>query len=304
MGRIIITGGTGLIGSALTAELTASGYELIILSRNPAKASRLPRGARALAWDGRTANGWAAVADGATAIVNLAGATIARPPWTAAYKRLIRESRVNAGRAVVEAVRAAKQKPTVLIQASGVNYYGLHADDFVSEETPPGKDFLASVCLDWEASTAEVEAMGVRRAITRSGLVLSNQGGILPLMALPFRFFVGGPIGSGKQYWAWIHIVDEVGAIRFLIENEAARGAFNLSAPNPLTNAEFSRVLAHVLHRPAWFTVPGFAMKLALGELAELLILGGQRDVPKHLQALGYRFRFVDAEAALRDLFH
>lgn len=303
MGRIIITGGTGLIGNALLERLTADGHEVLILSRNPAKARRLPQGARAMAWDGRTANGWGALADGAQAIINLAGATLARPPWTTDYKRTIRESRINAGRAVTEAVRLAQQKPQVVIQSSGVNYYGLHGDQVVTEETPAGDDFLAEVCKAWEASTAEVEAMGVRHVIMRTAPVLSDKGGILPLIALPFRLFVGGPLGGGQQYWTWIHLADAIGALCFLLANDAAGGPFNLSAPNPVRQAEFSRALARALHRPAWFPTPGFAMKLTLGEMAELLILGSQRVVPQRLQQMGYPFRFTNIATALNDLY-
>ncbi|MCA1553347.1 MAG: TIGR01777 family oxidoreductase, partial [Chloroflexi bacterium] len=284
MGRVIITGGTGLIGDALTDALTSNGHEVIILSRDPGKAQDLPRNTRCIAWDGRTANGWGKYADGAYAIVNLAGATIARPPWTAAYKRLIRSSRVDAGRAVVEAVRAAKQKPAVLIQSSGINYYGVQNDAPRTEGAPAGHDFLADVCRDWESSTAEVETMGVRRAIIRTALVMAKEGGVLPLMALPFRCFVGGPLGSGKQYVSWIHLADEVGAIQFLIENSNVCGAVNLSAPNPVTNRQFSRALGRALHRPSWFPTPALPMKLALGEMADLLVLGSMRIVPEALQ--------------------
>ncbi|MEP7200555.1 MAG: TIGR01777 family oxidoreductase [Chloroflexota bacterium] len=302
MERIIITGGTGLIGRALTRELTTHGYEVLLLSRRPAEAKDLPAGARAVAWDGRTADGWGQLADGAKAIVNLAGATIARPPWTETYKRAILESRLNGGRAVVAAVNAAANKPSVVVQASAVGIYGLRNGEPIDEGERTGDDFLAQVCRQWEASTLDVEALGVRRVIIRTGLVLSEHGGVLPLVSLPFRMFVGGPVGSGKQYWPWIHIDDEVQAIRFLIENENARGAFNLSAPTPVTNAEFSRVLARALHRPSLLPAPAFAMKLALGEMADLLLLGGQRAVPAHLQSLGYTFRYDNAERALHEL--
>ena len=303
MSRVIITGGTGLIGRALTNELSYAGYEVLLLSRNPARAQGLPQGARAVAWDGRTAQGWGERVNGDTAIVNLAGEPIApRPWWLPGRKARIVASRIDAGRAVTAAVQAAASRPRVVIQASAVGYYGLHGDDVVTEETPPGTDFLAKLCVDWEASTAEVETLGVRRAIARTGLLLARNGGFLPLTALPFRFYAGGPFGNGRQWWPWIHLADEVGALRFLIETTAARGPFNLSAPNPVTNAQFTRTLAQVLHRPAALPAPAFAMKLALGELAELLILGGQRQVPKRLQELGYRFRFTDLAGALRDL--
>lgn len=302
MGRVVITGGTGLIGSALAQVLSAKGHEVIVLSRRPGEARRLPPNVRAVAWDARTANGWGKLADGALAIVNLAGATLARPPWTAGYKRLIRDSRVQAGQAVVEAVRQAQQKPSVLVQSSGINYYGLHGDESLAEDAPAGSDFLADVCKDWEASTAEVEPLGVRRAVIRTGLVMSRKGGVLPIFALPFRFFVGGRLGSGRQYVSWIHMADEIGAIVFLVENASAQGAFNLSAPNPVTNREFERALGHALHRPAWFPTPALPMKLALGEMAELLVLGGQRVVPRALEQAGYRFAFTDVDSALHDV--
>jgi uncharacterized protein (TIGR01777 family) len=287
----------------LAEDFAARNNDVVILSRNPSKVHGLPRGVRAAAWDAQSGAGWASEADGADAIINLAGATIARPPWTASYKRLIRESRVNAGRAVVEAVSAAKKRPRVVVQSSGVAYYGLHADEVITEQTPAGNDFLANVCKDWESSTAAVVTMGVRQIVTRTGLVMSAKGGILPLVALPFRFFVGGPVGSGRQYFPWIHIADEVRAVRFLIEHDYARGAYNLSAPAPVTNAQFGQALGLVLHRPSLMPAPGFALKLALGEMAELTLLGGQRVLPERLQKLGYQFQFSELGAALRDLY-
>lgn len=299
--RVIITGGTGLIGRALAADLAADGHEVILLSRTPERATHLPSGVRAERWDGRTAAGWGSLADGADAIVNLAGESIAAGRWTAERKGRIRDSRVNAGQAVVQAVQAATHKPPVLIQASAVGYYGPHGNEEVTEDTPPGNDFLAQVCLAWEASTASVETMGVRRAIIRTGLPLSNRGGIFPLFALPFRFFIGGPLGNGRQWLPWIHIADEIAAIRFLMERPEAHGPFNLSAPNPLTNAEFGRLLARLMGRPAFMPAPAFALRLVFGEMSTLL-LDGQREIPRRLLSLGFRFRFPEAEAALRDL--
>jgi hypothetical protein len=304
--RVLITGGTGLIGRALAANLVADGHEVIVLSRNPQRATGLPAGVRAEGWDARTAEGWGSLADGADAIVNLAGENLAGAGffparWTAERKRLIRESRLNAGQAVVQAVEAATQKPHVVIQASAVGYYGPRGDEVITEESPPGDDFLARLCVDWEASTAAVEEMGVRRAVIRTGIVLSREGGTLPRLLLPYRLFVGGPFGSGRQYYSWIHIADEVAAIRFLMENEAASGPFNLTAPNPLPNAEFGKVLGRVLRRPSAVPVPGFAMRLLLGEVATV-VLDGQRVLPRRLQELGFTFRFPELEAALRDL--
>jgi uncharacterized protein (TIGR01777 family) len=299
--KVIITGGTGLIGRALAADLASDGHQIIVLSRTPERASGLPEGVRVERWDASTANGWSPLAEGADAIVNLAGESIAAGRWTEERKRLIRESRLNAGRAVVQAVELVTQKPRVVIQASGVGYYGPHGDQEVSEEAPPGNDFLASVAREWEASTVPVKDMGVRQASIRTGVVLSAKGGALVRMLLPFRFFVGGPLGNGRQWMPWIHLADEVAAIRFLIEKEEASGPFNLTAPNPLTNADFSRAVGRVMGRPALVPAPGLAMRLAFGEMATLL-LDGQRAIPRRLLDLGFAFRFPHAQAALQDL--
>jgi uncharacterized protein (TIGR01777 family) len=305
--RVVITGGTGLIGRALSTDLVSDGYEVFVLSRAPERAKGLPAGVRAERWDARTAEGWAHLADGADAIVNLAGANLAGEGffpsrWTDERKRVIRDSRIHAGRAVVQAVEQANQKPRVVIQSSGVGYYGYRGDEQVAEDAPPGNDFLARLASeDWEPSTAPVEELGVRRAIARSGAVLDAQEGALPRMLLPFRLFVGGPMGSGRQWLSWIHLEDEVRAIRFLIENEDASGPFNLTAPGALTNADFGRVIGRVMGRPSFVPVPGFAMKLAFGEVTSVL-LEGQRAVPSRLDEMGFQFRFPDAESALRHL--
>mgnify|MGYP005852887895 CR=1 FL=1 len=302
--RVIIAGGTGLIGQALTRYLLSSGYEVVVLSRTSARARALPPAAQVVRWDGRTAEGWGGLLDGADAIVNLAGASIGIPPlpWTSGRKRRIRESRLDAGRAVVEAVRAAARRPRVVVQSSAVGYYGPCGDEPVTEDAPPGTDFLARVCVDWESSTAEVEALGVRRVIIRTGVVLSSNGGLLPLMALPFRFFVGGTLGSGRQWMPWIHIADHVAAIRFLMEHEATRGPWNLTAPNPVTNTEFSRTLGRVLRRPSFMRVPALPLRLLLGEIADLLLLGGQRAVPARLQHESFSLTYSNIESALREL--
>lgn len=307
--RVIITGGTGLIGRALTNSLAADGHEVIILSRTLDRATKLPKGARAVQWDGRTASGWDSLADGADAIVNLAGESIAGESlfpillrrWSSKRKRAILHSRLNAGQAVVQAIEAAAKKPRVLIQSSAVGYYGTLNTDELTEEAPYANDFLARTCFDWEMSTSHAEVLGVRRAVIRSGLVFSARGGILPVMILPFKFFAGGRLGSGRQWTSWIHIDDEIGAIRFLIDNPNARGAFNLTAPHPLTNAEFSKIIGRVMRRPSFLPAPGFALKLALGEKSSL-VLEGQRPLPKRLLQMGFTFKFPEAEAALRDL--
>jgi uncharacterized protein len=301
--RIVITGGSGLIGSALARTMGSAGHEIVVLTRDPSRVGALPPGTRAVQWDGKTARGWSSLLDEGTAIVHLAGDAIAEGRWTDEKKRRIRQSRVESGQAVMAAIREAKSRPRVLLQGSAVGYYGACGDEVVDESHPAGNDFLAQVCVEWEASTAEAEALGVRRPVLRTGIVLSDQGGALPRMALPFRLMAGGPLGSGRQWFPWIHEVDEVGAIRFLIEREDAAGPFNLSAPDPLTNRDFGRALGRVLMRPSFAPAPGFALRLLLGEMADAL-LHGQRAVPRRLLDLGYVFRYREALEALRNLLH
>jgi hypothetical protein len=305
--RVIITGGTGLIGRTLANSLARDHHEVIVLSRNKHKTSGLESAAKVVEWDAKSAQGWGTLADGAGAVVNLAGESIAGegfPPqrWTPERKRRIRDSRVYSGQAIVEAISAAQHKPAVLLQSSAVGYYGAHGDEDITEESPAGSDFLGQICKEWEASTEAVEQLGVRRCVIRTGLVLSSKGGVLPMVALPFRLFAGGPIGSGKQQIPWIHLDDHISAMRYLIDNASARGVFNLSAPNPLSNADFGRAIGRALGRPFWLPAPSFAFKIAFGELS-MLLLEGQRAVPKRLQAMGFTFQYPEVEAALRDLF-
>lgn len=302
--KVIITGGTGLIGSALAKSLVKDGHEVVVLTRNASKPAKgLPQEARLVQWDAKTGEGWYQEAEGADAIVNLAGATVSPQGglWTESRKKVIRDSRVNAGQAVVDAVRRTTNKPKAVLQSSAVGYYGTHDDELITETSPSGKDFLASVCRDWEASTAEVEAMGVRRVLLRTGVVFDDDDGSLGLMILPFRLFAGGPIGSGNQYIPWIHIDDEVSAIRFLIEDQTAQGPFNLTAPNPVTNKEFAKVAGKVLSRPSFFPTPAFALKAVLGEAA-IIATDGQRVIPRALQDKRFEFRFPNVEGALRDI--
>jgi uncharacterized protein len=299
--RIIITGGSGLIGRELTATLSYAEHEVIVLSRTPDRVYDMPLKAKVVEWDGRTAKGWGQLADGADAIVNLAGANIAGGRWTAERKKLLRESRLEAGQAVVEAVRAAGRKPRVLVQASAVGYYGSRGNEEVTETTPAGTDFLAQLAKDWEASTAPVEDLGVRRIIARTGVVLSPEGGALPRMMTPFRFFVGGPLGSGRQWFPWIHFTDEVNALKFFVESDSVSGAYNVCSPTPLTNAEFSRILGRRMRRPCWLPVPAFALRLLFGEMADVL-LKGQKQVPRRLQRSSFKFIYSAADAALKDI--
>lgn len=300
--KVMIAGGSGLIGSALTRSLLQGGHEVWLLSRNPQKVQS-PKGAQLLEWDGRTVyHQWLAIFSQMDAVVNLAGATISQWPWSDARKREIMDSRVNAGLAISQAYEKASPRPPVFLQASGIGYYGPRNNETITEESSIGNDFFSTVAVNWESATRIVDTMGVRRVILRNGLVLARQGGVLPLMSLPVRFFAGGPIGSGKQGISWIHIHDQVRAIHFLIENEKARGVFNLCAPNPVSNADFMRALARALRRPYWIRAPGFAMRMILGEMSDLL-LNGQFVIPQRLVNLGFAFDFESVYDALKDLY-
>jgi uncharacterized protein (TIGR01777 family) len=299
--KVVIPGGSGLIGQALCRKLAGDKHQVAILSRNPDKVRGLPAGIEVVKWDGRTSNGWGQLVEGADAIINLAGTNLGEGRWTEERKREILESRLNAGQAVVEAVSKAASKPRALIQASAVGYYGERDNEELTEQTGPGDDFPAHVCIQWEASTEPVDAMGVRRTIIRTGVVLSRRAGALPRMALPFKLFAGGPIGGGKQPFPWIHIEDEARAILWLVEHGGA-GPYNLAAPHVLTNAEFSKVLGRAMGRPSIMPVPAFALKALYGEMS-MIVLEGQRATPHRLLSEGFDFRYPEAEAALRDLF-
>ena len=300
--NIIIAGGSGLIGQALIQALTNQGHSIWVLSRNPQQMQAIA-GVEWVQWNAQTTAGWGHLVEQADAILNLAGENIGAGLWTPQRVQRILSSRVNAGKAITQAVQQANHKPQVLIQASAVGFYGNSADAICTEDAPAGSGYLPEVCLQWEAATQPVEALGVRRVVLRTGLVLTANEGVLPRLILPFKLMVGGPLGSGKQYYPWIHLADEVGAIRFLLENLQAQGVFNLSAPNPLPMAEFGKVLAKVLKRPYWLPVPGFALRLLLGNMSAL-VLEGQRAVPQRLLAQGYPFHFPELQGALQDLLN
>lgn len=300
--RILITGGTGLIGRPLSAALVAEGHDVTVLSRNPDRVKNPVPGVKLVAWNAQSAEGWGHLADGAGALINLAGEGIGDGRWSDERKRKIRTSRTLAGKAVMEAIAAAAVKPKVLLQASGINYYSTSmGDKLVTESAPPGADYLSKVCFDWEASTAAAAGMGVRRPVLRTGIVLATEGGAFPKLLLPFKLFAGGPLGSGKQWLPWIHREDQVRAMLFLLHNEEANGPFNLSAPNPVTNREMAKQIGEVMGRPAFMPAPGFAIKTALGEMS-MLVLEGIRAVPAKLQALGFEFKYPTLQPALRNL--
>ncbi|MBC8509861.1 MAG: TIGR01777 family protein [Chloroflexi bacterium] len=304
--NVLITGGTGFIGRALVEELLGNGHQPIVLSRNPEAHKDLPAGVQAHAWDAKTPQGWGHLIEETDAVVNLAGESLSGTSffpsrWTPERKVSILESRLNAGAALNKAIEAAQRKPSVLVQSSAIGFYGVLADQAVIEADDPGKGFLAETVSKWEKVTEPVEKLGVRRAVIRTGIALSPDDGALMRILLPYKLFVGGPFGSGKQWYSWIHISDVVRAIRFIIETETAAGVFNLTAPNPLPNKDFGASLGKVMRRPSLIPLPGFVMRLMFGEVATV-VLDGQRVLPDRLIDFGFEFRFPTAQAAFRDL--
>jgi uncharacterized protein len=298
--KVIVTGGTGTIGHAVTAAFTQDGHEVWALSRAPGK-TNVPAGVNVASWDAKTSQGWGTLLEGADALINLAGENIGALPWTNARKDRIRASRIEAGQAVVEAVQRCQRRPKVVLQVSGVGYYGVSQYRVFQENDPPGADFLASVAVDWEDATAPVESLGVRRLVTRLGVVLTLEDGVLQRFMYPWRMGLGGPLGSGDQWLTWVHMQDVVRAFRFLIEREDASGPFNVAAPDTVTNAEFGRLLSEIMDRPYWLPTPAFALKALLGEMSTM-VLEGQRALPDRLQSLGFNFTFPKARSALEDL--
>jgi uncharacterized protein len=295
--NIMIAGGTGLLGNALTQSLLADGHKVFILSRS---ASTSP-GIQTIKWDGDTTDGWGHLINEMDAVIHLAGRSTAAWPWTAAKKKSFEDSRILPGLALARAIREATRRPSLFVQVSGINHYGL-SGDLADESTPPGDDFLAHLTVKWEEATKSVEDLGVRRLVLRTSPVLARENLIMKLIALPVKLFFGGPIGSGKQAFPWIHINDWVGAVRYLMVNENAKGAYNMIAPVQTSLAGFTKVLATVLHRPYWFPVPAFLMRNVLGEMS-VLILEGRFSQPKRLIESGYTFQFPGPREALTDLF-
>jgi uncharacterized protein len=302
-GLVIISGATGFIGRPLALDLAESGYEVAVLTRNPQKASAyFQNRVRAAAWDGRTSDGWLELASRALGIINLAGENIGAGRWTNKKKQEILRSRLDAGRAVMDAFQKASARPRILIQASAVGYYGPQADEELDESSPPGEGFLAALARDWEDSTAGVASLSVRRIVVRSGLVLDRDGGVLPRFLRQFRLLAGGPLGSGRQWLSWVHRRDEIAGIRFLLEREDLTGAFNLTAPGPLTMKGFARTLGRVMKRPAWFPVPAFLLRLLFGQMAEEMLLAGQKVLPRALLKAGFLFSYPSLESALLEI--
>jgi uncharacterized protein (TIGR01777 family) len=301
--RIVIAGGSGFLGRPLVELLISRGHDVATLSRGTTGTRHGP--GRQVTWnpDGTAEASWAQAIDGADAVVNLAGAGIADKRWTTARKEELRSSRILSTRSLVAAIRSAAQKPPVFIQGSAVGYYGTPNGEPRDESFPPGSDFLATLAVDWEAEARAAEALGCRVVLMRTAVVLARDGGALKKMGLPFQFYVGGPIGSGRQYLSWIHRDDWIAFVEWLIDTPAAAGAFNASAPNPVTNREFSAALGRALGRPSWLTVPGFALRTLVGEAADVALLRGQRAVPRRALELGFTFKYPDVHQALREVY-
>lgn len=296
MATIVIAGGTGFLGTALTHALRQDGYSVVVLTRRPTHAHQRQ-------WSPDDGSGpWTSALDEAGAVVNLAGVSIAGGRWTAARKRAIRESRTQATGALVRAICATSTPPAVFISSSAVGVYGARDDAPATESTPPGSDFLADVCRDWERAASPASAVS-RVVLLRTGMVLGRDGGALPQLALPFKLCAGGPAGTGRQVMSWIHVHDWVEMVKWAIATPAIVGPLNVTAPGPVTNAEFSRTLGRALGRPSWLRTPAFALRLALGEMADALVLGGQRVLPEVARQHGFVFRYPTLESALHEVY-
>jgi NAD dependent epimerase/dehydratase family enzyme len=326
MKRVIVTGATGMVGQALCRRLVAQGYALVVFSRDPQQARRaVPGAAEYVAWSPSDDGAWAGAIDGAYGVIHLAGASLFGKRWSTAYKREIITSREVGTRGLVNAMAKAQARPQVFVSMSAVGFYGPHGAEALDERAGPGTDFLAQVCQAWEGAAARAEELGVRTvrfrsgvvlsaaarkglpidlgklSLDRPGLVLDTEAGAFPLLQLPFFFFAGGPILPGTQYLSWIHLDDTVGLLMLALEDARARGPLNATSPDPQTNRAIAQAIGRAMGRPAWLPVPGFAMKLLLGEMADM-ITTGQRVLPTQAQALGYSFAFASSAQAIRAL--
>lgn len=302
MARVLVSGASGPIGAALLPKLRDSGYEVVRLVRGTAASLKdgVPKDELTIPWDPMQPLDPAAVSGFAVAI-HLAGEPIVGR-WTDAKKRRIHESRAAGTRNLSNALAKAAQKPRVLVSASAIGFYGDRGDEVLREESSSGHDFLSAVCRDWEANAQAAAQAGIRTVNTRFGLILSREGGALPKMLPPFRMGVGGNMGNGRQWWSWIHITDVAAGILHVMDNDTLQGPVNFVAPNPVTNASFTKTLAAALHRPAIFPVPAFAARLAFGQMADELLLASQRVEPAKLVASGYAFGYTDLRKALDNL--
>lgn len=297
--KIIVSGGTGFVGQALVQELAQKGHHVILLTRDlntlkhPSSSSITP-----IAWDAKTLGPWAGQVDGADAVINLAGEPIVKKRWGAAQKKILLSSRIDSTRALVEAIRKAAKKPRVLINAAAVGYYGPVESDTVTESCRKGGGFLADMCDAWEKEALQAESAAVRTVCARIGIVLEKDGGALAKMLPPFQFFIGGPLGSGRQWLPWIHRADVIGAILFCLGNPKISGPVNFTAPSPAAMKDFCKTLGEVLRRPSWAPVPDFVLQILLGEMS-IVLLTGQKAFPEKLLQAGFAFRYPDLKDAL-----
>ena len=295
--RVAVSGSGGLIGAEVVSALSAAGSEVVrLVRRDPAK------GERAVRWDPETGVADPAGLAGLDAVVHLAGENIAAGRWSAARKAAIRESRVEGTRRLCDTLAALPEGPKTLVCASAIGYYGDRGADVLTEESPAGTGFLPEVCREWEAATLPAERKGIRVVSLRIGVVLTPKGGALSRMLPPFRMGFGGVLGGGKQYVSWVALDDLPGIVLHVLSNGDLRGPVNAVAPRPVTNREFTETLGRVLSRPTPFPVPAFALRLAVGEMADALVLASTRVVPRRLEESGYRFRFPELHGALRHL--
>jgi uncharacterized protein len=308
--KVVIAGGSGFLGRPLAEIYAEEGHQVTNLTRRLAPAASeyeagtgLP-GITHVGWtpDGSTGP-WAAAIDGADLVVNLAGESIAARRWSPEQKRRIRDSRISATRSVVAAIRSAGRPPATLISGSAVGYYGSRGDEPITEREAPGNDFLAETSVAWEHEAHGAEQAGARVVVVRTGVVIERGGGALPRMLTPVRLFAGGPIGSGRQFVPWIHRADWLELVRWLAKMPQAHGPFNATAPEPVPNKTFMKALAHAVRRPSWIPAPAFGLRLMLGEMADALILTGQRAVPSRALEHGFRFHLPQIDQAMRAIF-
>jgi uncharacterized protein len=308
--RIVIAGGTGFLGSPLAEVYAEEGHDVRVLTRGlaPGQSRHEPGtgmpGITSVGWspDGQSGP-WAEAIDGADAVVNLAGESIAGKRWSPQRKAALRDSRIIPTRSLVAAIAAVASPPPVFISGSGAGYYGNARDEIRTEDSPPGDDFLAHMAVDWEAEARKAESPRTRVVLLRTGIVLERSGGALKEMLRPFRFFVGGPMGSGRQYMPWIHRIDWIEMVRWIVETPEVTGPVNVTAPEPVTNRRFARALGRALRRPGFVPAPGFVLRLVAGEMATPLLLQGQRAIPAKARALRFHFRYPTIDQAFRGIF-
>jgi uncharacterized protein (TIGR01777 family) len=306
--NILMTGATGLVGTALVKTFTAEGHTIYPLRRaETPKSSAKEPGVFDVPWNPSSGEIGGSVGSGSPlqvpaavdAVINLAGAPVVGGRWTRARKALLRSSRIDTTRGVVSAIAKIDKRPQVLLSASAIGYYGNRGDEVVTEESAPGSDFLAELAKEWENEAVKAEKLGVRVVLLRFGIILAKEGGALPKMMLPFKYGLGGKLGSGRQWTSWIALEDVVAIIDAALRNDSWKGPINIVAPQPMRNADFTKSLAKVMHRPAMFAAPAFALRLAMGEMAETL-LGGARVAPRTLEQHGYRFHYANLDEALK----